>query len=254
VAQLAGKVALISGAARGMGANEAVLFASEGAAVMIADLIDERGRETVAEIAAKGGEADYCHLDVTDPAGWQSAVEQVRTWKGRLDILVNNAGITVRDSIDEISLADWNKVLAVNLTGSMLGIKYAAPLMRSGGGGAVVNISSIVGMTGSTFAGYAASKWGVRGLTKSAALEYAPWNIRVNAICPGVVETDINRGQPYIEPLRQATPLGRIATTNDVAKLALFLASDASSAITGHEHVIDGGYTAGIAVARKDGA
>lgn len=250
--QLAGKVAVISGAARGMGAAEAALFASEGAAVLIGDLLDDVGRETAARINSEGGEARYVHLDVTDPAGWQKAIAEVQAWKGRLDILVNNAGITVRDTIQEITVESWNRVMAINVTGSMLGIKYATPLMKQSGGGAVVNISSIVGLTGSTFVGYSASKWAVRGLTKSAALEFAPWNIRVNAICPGLVETDINRGQPYIEPIKANTPLGRVATTQDIAKLALFLASDASSAITGHEHVIDGGFTAGIPVAKKD--
>ncbi len=243
---LAGRVAFISGGARGMGAAEAKLFVREGASVAIADILDDRGRALAAEIEQGGGKAMYVHVDVSLEADWIKAAAAVRERFGRIDILVNNAGINDRQTIMGTSPESWRKVMAVNVDGTLFGLRAIAPIMRDGGGGAVVNIASTAGYSGNSFAAYATSKWAVRGLTKCAALEFAPWRIRVNAICPGLVLSELNTGQPYIEPMAKATPLGRAGDVEDIAKLALFLVSDASDYITGQDHIIDGGFTAGL--------
>jgi NAD(P)-dependent dehydrogenase (short-subunit alcohol dehydrogenase family) len=253
VGSLTGKVAFISGGARGMGAAEAKLFVQEGAAVAIADILDERGRALAADIERGGGRAMYVHVDVAVEADWTGAATAVREKFGRIDVLVNNAGINDRQTIMGTSAESWRKVMAVNVDGTLFGLRAIAPVMRDGGGGAVVNIASTAGFSGNSFAAYATSKWAVRGLTRCAALEFAPWNIRVNAICPGLVLTELNTGQPYIEPLSKATPLGRAGTVDDIARLALFLVSDASAYITGQDHVIDGGFTAGLVLPSTPG-
>jgi NAD(P)-dependent dehydrogenase (short-subunit alcohol dehydrogenase family) len=250
---LAGKTALVTGAARGIGAGIASLFAAEGAAVVIADILDQRGEALAADIATAGGKAVYLHLDVTSQADWARAVDNAIERFGRIDILVNNAGINDRLSIIGTSIASWRQVMAVNLDGMLFGLRAVAPVMRDGGGGSVVNMASAAGLTGTGFAAYSASKWAIRGLTRCAALEFAPWRIRVNAICPGLVLTELNEGQPYLEPVARANPLGRAGTVDDIARLALFLASDASAYMTGQDHVIDGGTTAGLPVAPPPG-
>jgi 3alpha(or 20beta)-hydroxysteroid dehydrogenase len=247
---LAGKVALVTGSARGLGAGIARLFATEGAAVVIADILDERGEALAAEIEAGGGKALYRHLDVTSEDDWAEAVDATTQRFGRIDVLVNDAGIHDRRGIIDIDLEGWRKTMSVNLDGMLLGMRAAAPVIREAGGGSIVNMSSAAGLAGTAFPAYSASKWAVRGLTRCAALEFAPWNIRVNAICPGLVVTELNQGQPYLEPVIKANPLGRAGTVEDIAKLALFLASDASAYVTGQDHVIDGGTTAGLPLAR----
>ncbi len=247
--RLEGKVALISGGARGMGAVEARLFVSEGAKVAIADIREEEGRALEAEIREAGGEAMFISLDVTDEAQWSDAVDAVMTAYGRLDILVNNAGIFQRANVEETSAEDWDRMLDINGKGVFLGTKAAVPAMREGGGGSIVNISSVAGIIGSVGAtAYNASKGAVRLLTKSTAIQYAAENIRVNSVHPGPIETDMLDLVFPEEGMREerATniPIPRMGTPDDVAYGVLFLASDAASYMTGSELVIDGGVTA----------
>lgn len=246
--RLAGKVALISGAARGQGGAEARLFVKEGAKVVLGDILVEAGQKVAADINAQGGQATFVKLDVTQEADWQQAVDTtVRTY-GKLDLLVNNAGIFRTEGVEATSLKLWNQVIAVNQTGVWLGMKYAIPAMRQAGGGSIVNISSGAGIIGTGFAtAYHGTKGAVRILTKTAAIEYAKEGIRINSIHPGFVDTEMVRGtlsQGAIQSGIQATPLGRIGTAQDIAYAVLYLASDESSYVTGAELVIDGGYTA----------
>jgi NAD(P)-dependent dehydrogenase (short-subunit alcohol dehydrogenase family) len=245
--RLKGKVAIVTGGARGIGAAEARLLAREGAAVAIFDLQDEIGNALVGEIGKSGGEAFYQHIDVTSEAEWEASIAAVEAWKGRVDILVNTAGINFRGPIGATVLNEWNKVLAVNLTGPMLGMKHAAPAIARAGGGAIVNITSNVSLIPSASGSYTASKWGLRGLSKTAALEYAKHKIRVNTVCPGVVPTDLNVGQPYLETTATVTPLGRIATAGEIADAVLFLVSDEARFITGVDIAVDGGFILGKA-------
>jgi len=246
--RLTGKVALVSGAARGQGEAEARLFVNEGAKVVLGDVLVEAGQKVAADIAKKGGQATFVKLDVTQEVDWQQVVETtVRTY-GKLDILVNNAGIFRTEGVEATSLELWNQVIAVNQTGVWLGMKCAIPAMRkAGGGGAIVNISSGAGMIGTGFAAaYHGTKGAVRILTKTAAVEYAKEGIRINSVHPGFIDTEMIR---VLNPEgRQAgvraTPLGRMGTSENIAYAVLFLASDESSFITGSELVIDGGYTA----------
>jgi 3alpha(or 20beta)-hydroxysteroid dehydrogenase len=244
---LNGKVALVTGAGGGMGSAIARLLAAHGAAVVIADVRDEMGRKFESEIVDAGGTANYRHLDVTSETAWIDTVAAVEAWRGRLDILVNNAGINIRGPIGSIAFEDFNKVLAVNLGGPLLGMKHAAPAIARAGGGSIVNITSNISLIPSRSAAYAASKWGLRGLAKTAALEFAPNNIRVNSVGPGVVPTDLNVGQPYLQTTAGITPLGRIATADDIANAVLFLVSDAGAFITGVDLPVDGGFTLGHA-------
>jgi 3alpha(or 20beta)-hydroxysteroid dehydrogenase len=242
---LNGKVALVTGAAGGMGSAIARVLAAHGAAVVIADLRDELGQTFAREITDAGGAATYRHLDVTAETAWVEVIAAVEASHGRLDILISNAGINVRKPIGSIDFADWNKVLGVNLSGPLLGMKHAGPAIARAGGGAIVNITSNISLIPSKAAAYAASKWGLRGLSKTAALEFAPMNIRVNSVGPGVVPTDINVGQPYLQTTAAVTPLGRIATAHDIANAVLFLVSDAGPFITGIDLPVDGGFTLG---------
>jgi len=242
--RLAGKVAIITGASRGMGAHEARLFAREGAAVVVCDLLDARGEAVAAEIVAAGGRAIYRHLDVTDEAAWSAAVANAVEWQGRLDILLNNAGINIRGNIVELLPTDWARVLGVNLSGPLLGMRAAVPAMQAAGGGSIVNIASVAGIRASRSAAYTASKWALRGLSRVAAVEFAASRIRVNTVCPGVVPTELNAGQPYLALATKRTPLRRLAGAEDVARAALFLASDDAAFITGTDVIVDGGITA----------
>ncbi len=245
--RLSGKVALISGAARGMGESEARLFAREGAQVVLGDILEDQGRAAVESIAQQGGTATFVPLDVTRERDWQRAVETVEQAYGRLDILVNNAGIVRMAPLDETSLETWNEVIDVNQTGVFLGMKHAVPAMRRAGGGSIVNISSIAGLIGlPNIPAYQASKGAVRILTKNAAVQYAPDKIRVNSVHPGRIETPMTAplAPERREMLLRLTPLGRDGTAEEVAYGVLYLASDESSYVTGAELVIDGGYTA----------
>ncbi len=173
-----------------------------------------------------------------------------RDWKGRIDILVNNAGIINRSTVANTGLEAFERVLKVNLTGAFLGIQAVAPVMAESGGGAIVNISSNSGYSGHYDPAYTASKWGLRGLTKSAAMEFAGKNIRVNAVCPGLVVTGLNASSPHLKPMIEMTPMQRSGTPEEIAELVAFLASDAARFITGEDFVIDGGFTAGAAYRR----
>ena len=247
--RLENKVALISGGARGMGAVEARMFAQEGAKVVIGDVLDEDGKRTEAEINEAGGDCVFIHLDVTDEGAWHDAVAAAVDRFGRLDILVNNAGIARINNVEDTTSEEWDLVMDINAKGVFLGTKAAIPEIRKAGGGSIVNISSIAGLTGGRTSSYAASKGAVRLLTKSTAIQYASDGIRCNSVHPGVIET------PMTTPIMLNTeegralnaarhPLGRVGQPEDIAYGVLFLASDESSFMTGSELVIDGGLTA----------
>lgn len=246
--RLENKVALITGAANGQGAAEARLFAAEGASVVMTDIDDTAGAQLAEEITGTGGRAVYLHQDVADLADWKLAIATAQGTFGGLHILVNNAGIVPRQTLDETSLETWERTMAVNLTGPMIGMKRAAPVIRDSGGGAIVNVSSVAGMMAHYDAAYTASKWGLRGLTKTAAIEYTPWKIRVNSIHPGQIEGTALFGTvtPELAKSHRASiPMERAGTPSECANLVLFLACDESSFITGAEIPIDGGYAAG---------
>jgi NAD(P)-dependent dehydrogenase (short-subunit alcohol dehydrogenase family) len=248
--RLAGKVALISGGARGMGAVEAKLFAREGARVVIGDVLDEEGRRVEAAVRGAGGEALFVPLDVTSEEDWRRAVAAAVSRFGKLDVLVNNAGIGGWGRLEETTLEAWNRVMAVNSTGVFLGTKAAIPAMRAAGGGSIVNISSQLGLVGveTSSPQYQASKGAVRLLTKSTAIQYARDRIRVNSVHPGPIVTPMTEsGRADAERYRfmvSRIPLGRYGEPEEVAYGVLYLASDESSFVTGSELVIDGGWTA----------
>ena len=247
--RLEGKVALISGGARGMGAAEARLFAGEGAKVVIGDLLEEEGRQTEAQINEAGGECLFIRLDVTSESNWQDVVATTVARFGKLDILVNNAGIFRTERVEDTSEQSWDQVMDVNAKGVFLGTKAAIPEMRKVGGGSIINISSIAGLVGSPYSSaYNASKGAVRLLTKSTAIQYAKDGIRANSVHPGVIETEMTREVVNDEAFRQfrlvTNPIPRLGQPEDVAYGVLFLASDEASFMTGSELVIDGGWTA----------
>ena len=247
--RLQGKVALITGAARGQGAAEARLFAQEGAKVVLADVTDQEGIAVATEIAEEGADAIYVHLDVTNEADWEAAIIETVSKFGKLDILVNNAGIWRRGHVTETSSEQWDSILDVNSKGVFLGTKAAIPEMRKAGGGSIVNISSTAGLVGSrTSAAYSASKGAVRIFSKSTAIQYASEGIRANSIHPGPIDTDMGDQVWPDATSREAsisrTALARIGTAKDIAYGALYLASDEASFVTGSELVIDGGVTA----------
>ena len=246
--RLDGKVAIISGGARGQGEVEAKLFVQEGAKVVFGDILDEEGKQVEAAIRQAGGEATYVHLDVTQEADWQQAVATAVSTYGKLDILVNNAGILRRDGIEETTKELWDTIMAVNATGVFLGTKYAIPEMRKAGGGSIVNISSISGMVALGGPAYNASKGAVRVFTKVTAVHHADDNIRCNSIHPGPVRTPMTESTysdpEMLERRLRDMPLGRLGTSEDIAYGVLYLASDEAAYVTGAELVIDGGYTA----------
>ena len=248
--RLEGKVAIITGGARGQGATEARMFAREGARVVIGDVRDELGMQVEAEIRELGGEAVYLHLDVTSADDWQRAIDTAEQQFGKVDVLVNNAAIVLRKDIEETTSDDWDNIMAVNAKGVFLGTRAVIPAMRRAGGGSIVNISSISGLVAVGPPAYIATKGAVRLFTKSTAIQYALENIRANSIHPGSVDTDMRReglGSQTPEEIQARVdniPLGRVGTTEDISYGALFLASDESSFMTGSELVIDGGYTA----------
>lgn len=249
--RLEGKVALITGGARGQGAAEAKLFIKEGAKVVIADILDEEGKKLEAEIIELGGECFYTHLDVSNSANWQNTVETAVTRFGKIDILVNNAGIAVWGTNDDTTEEIWDTVMDVNAKGVFLGTQHVIPEMKKSGGGSIINISSISGLVGQPTIQpvYNASKGAVRIFTKSTAVQYGSYGIRANSIHPGAINTDMIshriQGEESRKRIKETVPLQRVADPIEIAYGALFLASDESSYMTGSEMVIDGGVTAG---------
>jgi 3alpha(or 20beta)-hydroxysteroid dehydrogenase len=235
--KLDGKVALVTGGAKGMGASHCAALAAEGALVVVCDVLDELGAVVAKEI---GG--TYFHLDVTSESDWVSAVAATDKEFGPIDILINNAGVVGLGRVDTTELDEWNRIIGINLTGTFLGIRHCADSMKKAGSGVIVNISSTAGLVGyCDMSAYVASKWGVRGLTKSAALDLGRFNIRVVSIHPGIIETDMS-SELAISFKRQAIP--RIGQSDEVAKLMLYLVSEATYS-TGSEFVVDGGQTLG---------
>ena len=247
--RLEGKVAFISGGARGMGAEEARLFAKEGAKVAIGDMLEEEGLRVVEEISETGGQALFVLLDVTSETQWQQAVATAVRDFGKLDILVNNAGIGGSGMVEDTTVAEWDRVMDINAKGVFLGTKTAIPEMRQNGG-CIINISSQLGLVGvdSSSPQYQASKGAVRIFTKATAIQYAQDGIRANSVHPGPIVTPMTEASRADRELYQMTvsriPLGRYGQPADVAYGVLFLASDESSFMTGSELVIDGGWTA----------
>ena len=259
-----GKIALITGAAQGIGAATARMMAAGGATVMIGDVQEGEGELIAESICSAGGAASFVRLDVTSEADWRHVRDHITRDLGGLDILVNNAGVIMRGATTEMSLEDWRRIVAVNIDGVFLGIRECVPLLRERaprwpGGAAIVNMSSVMGLVGSGFSGaYSMSKGAVRLYTKSAALELAGQRIRVNSVHPGFIDTDmavgamrffVERGiAPSAEAahamLVQRHPIGRLGTADDIARAIIFLASDDAAFITGSELVVDGGYTA----------
>ena len=237
-----GKVVVVTGAAGGQGAEEAVALAREGATVIATDLHEDAPHLSTVVVGL--GEVVYRRLDVSLPEEWSALGSWLTEHYGRVDGLVNNAGIPFRARVHEVVIADWERVLSVNLTGPLLGIQTVVPLMSAGG--SIVNVSSVAGLTGHYPAAYTVSKWGVRGLTRVASLELGPQGIRVNTICPGYIDTPMTASAP--EAFRTAniaeTPLGRTGTVEEVAPLVVFLISDESSYISGAEIAVDGGQSA----------
>jgi 3alpha(or 20beta)-hydroxysteroid dehydrogenase len=245
-AGLDGKVAIVTGGARGMGAAEVRRLHGAGASVVAADILDDDGKALADEL---GDRVRYLHLDVTSEDEWTAAVEQVEREFGKLDVLVNNAGILKFNAVADTPLEEFRQVLDVNLIGTFLGMKAAIPAMKRAGGGSIVNISSTEGLAGTVFCGaYTASKFGVRGLTKVAAIEYGADKIRVNSVHPGGIDTPMTRavmdeeGRKYVG--KKVAGLKRMGTAEEVAGVVLFLAGDDSSYCTGAEFVVDGGVTA----------
>jgi NAD(P)-dependent dehydrogenase (short-subunit alcohol dehydrogenase family) len=243
------KVAIVTGSGAGIGRAIATTFAREGARVVVADMDEEAGRGTVAAIQANEGTALFVHTDVSQVEDTQRLVEAALSAYGRLDVLVNNAGVYTRGDVVSTSVEIWNRLLSINLTGVFLCCKAAIPALRQAGGGAIVNISSSVGWQYAApgIAAYAASKFGVTGLTKAMACDHLPENIRVNCICPGPTDTPLIRSSRSPEDLvafMDAQPIGRLGSPDEIAAAALFLASDEASFVTGVAFPVDGGQAA----------
>ncbi len=257
-----GKIAFISGSARGLGAETARMMAACGAKVVIADILDDVGHATAEEIINKGGSAIYTHLDVTQEDSWQAAIKAGVDKFGGLDVLVNNAGIFFMKSTEDMTLADWHRMISVNLDGVFLGTKTALPHLKACAakapvGSSIINLSSIAGIIGiANFTAYHMSKGGVRIYTKACAIEFAPHRIRVNSIHPGLIETDMAKqvvtelsgvmgsDNAVRDMFVQSHPIGRLGVPADIANGIVFLASDDSAFMTGSELVVDGGWTA----------
>jgi 3alpha(or 20beta)-hydroxysteroid dehydrogenase len=246
--RLEGKVAIVTGASRGTGEATARRFVSEGAKVVIADIRDDLGLQLTAEL---GESALYVQLDVTQESDWTNCLAATREAFGGVDVLVNNAAILLVASIEQTSLEDWDRILRVNQTGAFLGIRAIAPAMREGGGGSIVNVSSIDGLEGMNFvAAYASTKWALRGLSKCAALEYGRDGIRVNTVCPAGGNEEM--AAPWRPPGTEDTsgyadrrPIQRRGTMDEIAAMILYLASDEASFCTGGDYPIDGGHSCG---------
>jgi len=248
--RLDGKVAIVTGAAHGMGESEALIFAREGATVVVADLDQAAGEQVAAKITGNGGTARFARLDVADEGQWEAVVRDTVAAYGRLDILVNNAGISGSSGSDVTSTTLWDSIMDVNAKGVFLGMKHAVPAMRRSGGGAIVNISSISGFVGQDrlHMAYNASKGAVRIMTKSGAVQYARDGIRVNSVHPGFMPpmrtSTVSADPAWRKPFLDAVPMRREGRVEEVAHAVLFLASDEASYITGTELVVDGGFLA----------
>jgi NAD(P)-dependent dehydrogenase (short-subunit alcohol dehydrogenase family) len=248
--RLDGKVALISGGAKGQGATEARMFVREGASVVFGDILDDEGKKLEAELRAAGGHTTYVHLNVTRADDWRAAVATTVQAYGKLNVLVNNAGILFRASIEDTKEEDWDRIMAINVKGVFLGTKAVIPAMRQAGGGSIINISSVAGLVGSpqNTAAYSATKGAVRIFTKSTAIQHAQDKIRANSVHPGPIETDMIKdvlaNKAAWEARLRRLPMGRAGKPEDVAYGVIYLASDESSYVTGSELVIDGGCTA----------
>ncbi|HEU4724407.1 MAG TPA: glucose 1-dehydrogenase [Candidatus Eisenbacteria bacterium] len=253
--RLEGKVALVTGGSRGIGAATCVKMAREGASVVVADVIDGEGEALAASIAKSGGKARYVHLDVASEADWASAVRGTLQAFGALHVLVNNAGIASLEDVEQETLAGYQRILNVNQIGAWLGMKAAVPHLRAAGGGAIVNISSIYGAVGGNGGSiaYHATKGALRQMTKNAAIRYAPDKIRVVSVHPGFIETPMvapfiaktgSEPNPMLTFILEHTPLARMGRSEEVANVITFLASDEASYMTGSEVFVDGGWTA----------
>ena len=241
--RVSGKVVVVTGAARGMGATHARRMIEEGARVMLTDVLDQQGEEMARTL---GADASYLHLDVTKEAAWQHSIAETERIFGPVSVLVNNAGISIPNPIETLSEAEYRRVIDVNQTSVFLGMKSVLSSMKRAGGGSIINISSVAGIVGLAYCmAYTASKFAVRGMTKSAAIEFAPHNIRVNSVHPGIIRTPINdtTPEPLLAAAAAATLAGRIGEPEEVANVVLMLASDESRFTTGAEFVIDGGLT-----------
>lgn len=248
--ELKGFVACVTGGARGLGASIVRQLAHEGATVILADVLNDEGERLAAELQEEGFSVIFKTLDVTDEDQWKQLVDDINEAFGRLDIVVNNAAIIVRKRLSELSVNDWNRALSVNLTGVFLSVKHCRPLLARSPSASIVNVSSTAGMIAHLDPSYTASKWAVRGFTKSAALELIGDGIRVNSVHPSMIATPLTEAGPpgHIEANRHAIPLGREATPQEITNVIYFLCSPKSSYMTGSEVVADGGMTtAGVA-------
>ena len=248
--RLVGKVAFISGGARGMGASEAQLFLEEGAKVVISDVLDAEGEKTAKRLSPDGSTCRFVHHDVTSEEDWRRAIDFTIATFGQLDVLVNNAGIFERGTVLDTSLAAYRRTIDINQVGVFLGMAAVAPHMTGRKTGSIINISSVAGLDGTPgFLAYGASKWAVRGMTRGVAKELAPFGVRVNSIHPGIIDTPMlqtfdEAGEGVREMVRTRIPLGYEAEPVHVARLALYLASDDSAYSTGSEFKVDGGWSA----------
>jgi 3alpha(or 20beta)-hydroxysteroid dehydrogenase len=241
MAELTSKVALVTGGASGIGVACARAIVAEGGKVMIGDVSDDTGRAVADDL---GAAASYVHLDITSPADWADAVNASLTTFGRLDVLVNNAGIITGGALGEYSLDDWRRIIDVNLTGVFLGMSACVAALKESAPSSIVNMSSVAGLQGAAgFHGYCASKWGIRGITKSAALELAPFGIRVNSVHPGTIRTPMTADVP--ESMADNSAFRRFGEAEEVANLVVYLASDRASLSTAAEFKVDGGESAG---------
>lgn len=248
--RLENKVALITGGYGGMGRASAKLFAQEGATVFVAGRSEERGDALVADIVDAGGKAHFVELDIVNQDQWDSAVEQVRATAGALHVLLNIVGSNALVRFPHVDIDEWNKIFEINVTGTLRGIQTCAPLMKDSGGGSIVNIGSLAGITGNFGTGYSASKWALEGVSRSAAYVYADWGIRCNVIQPGWIETDLTasmKSNALVKKmqsgmLKHSVLLRRSGKAEEIATTALFLACDDSSYITGTDIVVDGGW------------